>query len=361
LAEEISIELGEVPLALDQAGAFIEEVPSTLAEYLRLYRTEGVRLRKRRGEVATEHDSVTVTFSLTFARLEKKNLAAADLVRACAFLAPDAIPEETLNQPQLSELDFLEAIEEAGRFALVRRNAPNKTVDIHRQVQEVLKDEMDLSTRRLWAECVIHMLALVFPSPLEFRNWTQCERLLPHARAAARHTSDFALDSQAASHLLNDAACYLFNRAEYAEAEPLFHRALAIDKKSLGADHPDTAQSLNNLAALYHRQGHYDQAEPLYQRALEIDENSLGADHPATATALNNLAEVYRNQHHYDRAEPLYQRAIAIREKALGPDDPDTAVTLNNLALLYDSQGHYERAEPLFVRALPILERARGG
>src|SRR5439155_9377292 len=93
-AEQIANEVGGLPLALDQAGAFIEETPSTLDEYLRFYQTEGARLRKQRGEVATDHASVTVTFSLAFNRLEKKNPSAADLLRACVFLAPDAIPEE---------------------------------------------------------------------------------------------------------------------------------------------------------------------------------------------------------------------------------------------------------------------------
>ena len=63
LAARISNEVDGLPLALDQAGAFIEETPSTPAEYLSFYQTEGGRLRKLRGEVAGEHPSVTVHFS----------------------------------------------------------------------------------------------------------------------------------------------------------------------------------------------------------------------------------------------------------------------------------------------------------
>ena len=69
------------------------------------------------------------------------------------------------------------------------------------------------------------------------------------------------------------------------------------------------AMSLNNLAFLYESQGLYGKAEPLYQRALAIDEKLLGADHPNTATSLNNLASLYAFQGLYDKAELLYHRA----------------------------------------------------
>ena len=76
---------------------------------------------------------------------------------------------------------------------------------------------------------------------------------------------------------------------------------------------------------LYDDQGRYAEAEPLYKRALAIQEKALGPDHPDVATALNNLAVLYRHQGRYAEAEPLYKRALAIEEKALGPDHPDVA------------------------------------
>jgi CHAT domain-containing protein len=95
------------------------------------------------------------------------------------------------------------------------------------------------------------------------------------------------------------------------------------------------ARSVNNLAELYDDQGQYLKSEPLHVRALAIDEKVLGPDHPGVATDLNNLAGLYRAQGQYAKAEPLYVRALAIDEKALGPDHPDVANTLNNLAVLH--------------------------
>ena len=88
---------------------------------------------------------------------------------------------------------------------------------------------------------------------------------------------------------LHNVAYFFYLNAIYEGAEPLYRRALEINEKVLGPDHPDTAQILNNLAGLLHDKGDYEGAEPLYRRALEICEKVLGPDHPDTAQILNNL------------------------------------------------------------------------
>jgi len=81
-------------------------------------------------------------------------------------------------------------------------------------------------------------------------------------------------------------------KGDYAGAEPLLRRALAIDEKALGPDHPDVAVDLNNLAKLFETKGDYAAAEPLMRRALAIDEKALGPDHPTTRQLKQNLAHV---------------------------------------------------------------------
>ena len=370
LAAEICEEVDGLPLALDQAGAFIEETPSSLAEYLELYRAGGARLRAERGELAPDHASATVTYSLAFEQVSRNSAAAADLVRLCAFLAADAIPEEVFREgaEHLGEelggaaaepWRLIEAVKEAGRFSLVGRNPADKTLDMHRLVQAVVRDAMDAETRRLWAERAVNALDQTFPWP-EYRNWAQCERLRSHGLAAAELVKSQRIDSEASAGLLGKLGRYLYDRGLFEETEPLLQRSLAIKEKALGPDHPSVATTLNNLAGLYESQGRYEEAEPLYQRALAIWEKALGPDHPSVASTLNNLAALYRSQGRYEEAEPLYQRSLAIKEKALGPDHPSVASTLNNLAALYRSQGRNEEAEPLYQRALTISEKALG-
>ena len=150
-AIEISREMSGLPLALDQAGAFIEETSSTLTQYLRLYREEGARLRAERGDYSVEHpESVAVTFSLSFENVEAANPGAADLLRICAFLGPDTIPEEiliegasalgeTLGAAAAEPIELAQAIKDVGHYSLLRREPEARTLTMHRLVQAVLK------------------------------------------------------------------------------------------------------------------------------------------------------------------------------------------------------------------------------
>ncbi len=157
---------------------------------------------------------------------------------------------------------------------------------------------------------------------------------------------------------LNNLANVYLNQGNYADAEGLYKRALAIWEKALGAGHPAVALALNNLAAVYEKQGKYADAEGLHKRALASREKALGAGHPDVAQSLNNLANVYRAQGKYADAEGLFRRALAIREKTF--NQPDLASTLHNLAIVYEKQGKYADAERHYKRALAIQEKALG-
>jgi hypothetical protein len=55
---------------------------------------------------------------------------------------------------------------------------------------------------------------------------------------------------------------------KYAEAEPLYRRALAIRSQQLGADHPDTVVVLTDLVACHQPQGKDAEAETCLVHAL---------------------------------------------------------------------------------------------
>jgi tetratricopeptide (TPR) repeat protein len=369
-ARQLAEQLGGLPLALDQAGAYIEETFLTLAQYLELYKKEGTRLLKERGEFSGDHPSVFLTFSLAFVELAKRDSTAADLVRLCAFLAPDAIPEEIFakGSTDLGEefkkrvanpLDFAETVKQAAKFSLINRDAQDRSLDIHRLVQEVLKGEMSVEQRRIWAESAVRTVNATLPE-IDFRNWPDCERLLPHIQICRLLIDEFSFEFREAGHLLYQTAHYLTERGQYGGIEPIYQRALTICEKAYGPQDSAVAKILNDLALLYRRLERYAEAEPLYKRSVEIYEKALGPDHPYVATCLDNLARLYDIQGRYAEAELLNKRSQAIFEKALKPDHPDVANNVNNLAMLYHHQGRYAEAEPLYQRALEIRRKELG-
>jgi TIR domain/NB-ARC domain len=159
---EIAQELGGLPLALDQAGAYLEETSCGLDEYLNLYRIRHQELLQRRGKLSLDHPKpVAATWSLSFQQVEQDMPAAAALLQLCAFLDPDTISEEFLTAaaPHLGSLltataadpfKLNEAIEKLMEFSLVRRNSSAKILSIHRLVQVVLKDSMSPDIQRQW-------------------------------------------------------------------------------------------------------------------------------------------------------------------------------------------------------------------
>jgi tetratricopeptide (TPR) repeat protein len=144
-----------------------------------------------------------------------------------------------------------------------------------------------------------------------------------------------------------------------AEAEPLMRRALQIDERSYGPDHPTVATRLNNLAGLLYATNRLAEAEPLYRRALQIDERSYGPGHPEVARDLNNLALLLQATNRLAEAEPLMRRALQIDEHSYGPDHPTVARDLNNLALLLQATNRLAEAEPLSRRAVTLIHAFR--
>ena len=146
----------------------------------------------------------------------------------------------------------------------------------------------------------------------------------------------------------------------FGEAIELYERVLAKRERVLGPDHPDTLTTRNNLAGAYNSVGRFGEAIELYERVLAKRERVLGADHPDTLTTRNNLAAAYGSVGRFGEALELFERVLAERERVLGADHPDTLTARNNLAAAYGSVGRFGEALELFERVLAERERVLG-
>jgi len=313
-AEQIVAELGGHPLALDQAGAYIEAADCPLSEYLPLYQQQRLNFLKDRGPLDWDHpDSVLFTFLLCFKKVSQHSPLAIDLLKLCAFLHPDSIPEEiitkgtaALDQP-LSTLatdqqQRAKAFAALRSYSLIQTNQDNHNEErarsIHRLVQIVLIDSIDQSARQKWAEWAVQAVNCIFPH-VEVDTWQRCQQYLPQAQVCANLIFHYQLASPEASRLLNQAGYYLYKRGRYNEANPFLQRAFTISEQIYGLEHAHTATCLHDLALLYQAQGEYKQAEQLFVRTLAIREQILGPEHPDTATSLNNRAAAAAEQGEY--------------------------------------------------------------
>ncbi len=231
-------------------------------------------------------------------------------------------------------------------------------VRVHRLVQEVVYRQAAPEESAARESAVFQLVKNRDDALKATTSWRNARWELDPMDALARLWA--VLDHPGATWLLNQVGLKLHHLANWTKAEPLMRRALAIDEKNFGPDHPIVAIRLSNLAGLLQDTNRMHKAELLIRRALEIGEKNFGPDHPTVALRLNNLATLLQDTNRLNEAEPLMRRALKIDEKSLDPNHPNIANDLHNLAWLLKETNRMEEAEPLMRRALGIDEKSLG-
>ena len=382
-AAKLAAELGCLPLALEQAAAYIVTNKVSFQDYLKGYRKQRLkRLEKAKPKLGNYPDSVVTTWALNLKEVQKQSAAAAELLRYSAFLHPDAIPfelftrgaHELLGEPLAAALaatkdDLLELYDLLNplcSYSLILVDGESHSYSIHRLVQEVIRSEIDDVGCVNRVELLFRSMRQLVPDKnkdIDYQDWPALAPLAPlvnHVRELAQHYPDGHYASTYAADMFHIVGAYLLERGQYNLAKPLLHEALELRRRWLGNEHIDIAASLDRIARSHQLQGHYSDAEPFYQAALAMRKQLLGDEHPDVATSLNNLAVLCREQGRYSDAESVHQAALAMREKLLGDEHPDVATSLSNLAVLYREQGRLSDAEPLSQSALAMRKRLLG-
>ena len=221
IAQEIVTDMGALPLALDQAGSYIEATHCSLSDYLRLYRSSSLYLLNEREAHVAHPLSFTRTFTQAFAQLERCNARAAEVLIVCAFLAPEAIPEAFFREgathlgPTFEVLAsdpfmFHNAIKALLNYSLLQRNIDTRALKIHRLVQTVLKERLPKPTQHMWMSRLIYALNSIFSLDEIHSNDVQlCKQLLAHALWCITLSEEWKMDEAPRTILMNNVAIYL--------------------------------------------------------------------------------------------------------------------------------------------------------
>ena len=359
-ARAVAEELGRLALALEQAAAYIAKRRLTFSRYLEQWRSNRDEVLAWFDPTVTDYPrSVAVTWQTSVAQLGDGGRR---LLERLAWLAPEKVPESLLDVPVPgAEAENLrDTCDDLTAYSLVTRDADRPFFLVYRLVQDVTRRSLSGEAQlRSLVEALQWISDASKGDARDIRTWPRLEPLAPHMREVVTYADEHSI-GQPTTNVMNQLAGLLYSKALHDQTEPLLRRALAIDEKSFGPEHPDVATRLNNLALLLRATNRLAEAEPLYRRALAIQEKSFGPDHPNVATGLNNLAVLLRATNRLAEAEPLYRRALAIDEKNFGPDHPNVAIRLNNLALLLRATNRRVEAEPLYRRALAIQDKSFG-
>ena len=369
-AAELADELGHLPLALEQAGAYIEETCESFSGYLEAFRSRRKELWARETPPHGYPATVATTWSLAMDRVAEEAPAAAELLSLCSFLSPDDIPRDLLHEgkmhlPRLlasaveDRLQMDQAIAALKRFSLIEVGPD--ALAVHRLVQATVRDRLDDEARRMFCQAAVGVVNAAYRyRRYDVSTWATCERLLPHVLTSAGHGEEIGVAQGETGDLLNKTGMYLLERADFSKARGLLQRALTIGEAAYGPNHPLVATSVNNLGGVLRDQGDLAGARAHFERALTIDEAVYGPNHPRVATIVNNLGIVLQAQGDLAGARAHFERALTIDEAAYGPNHPEVAVDVNNLGDVLRDQGDLAGARAHFKRALTIDEAAYG-
>jgi tetratricopeptide (TPR) repeat protein len=369
-ADELAEALGDLPLALEQAGAYMETTAKPLGEYLKAIHERKMEVLAR-SRPSDYPETVGTTWDISFQAVQEVHPGAIGMLQLFSYLAPDDIPIEQLikgagNLPNSvatvlrDEARRDEALASLRSYSLVSRSEGK--ISVHRLVQAVTRDNLSLQDQRGWAEAAVKLLNDVFPADHidNVQSWAECSNLLPHALAAAGYAEQLVVVPEATGRLLNESGLYLRTRGEFAEARSALERALEIDEQVFGKDHPEVAIGVNSLGLVLRDLGELQEAKKCFERALKIDEKVYGQDHPEVAIRVNNLGLVLRDLGELQEAKKCYERALKIDVKVYGKDHPTVATMVNNLGLALHYLGDLQEAKKCFERALKINEKVYG-
>ena len=360
--------LGGLPLALEQAAAYITVVAGTLAEYLALFQRRRAELLGR-GEPIGYDKTVASTWRVAFDRLQQAAPGAVGLLRLLAFCAPEAIPLSLLLQlrpglpgrlgedagPVLTPLlkDPLaagDAIASLRQYSLVTP-AADGSVSVHRLVQAVTTDQMPAELASQWQQAAAVLIEDAIPGDTALPGtWPICAALLPHAQAA------LANDSAGMARI----ADYLGSSGSYATARDLLGRVLDARQRVLGLEHQDTLSARHVLARWTGDAGDPAAARDQFAALLPAFERVLGSEHPDTLATRYELARMTGYAGDPAAARDQCVALLPVRERIVGPVHRQTLITRHTLARMTGEAGDPAAARDLLGALLPAFERVLG-
>ncbi|MGW4800694.1 tetratricopeptide repeat protein, partial [Nonomuraea sp. NPDC004297] len=325
-ASAVVAELGALPLALEQAAAFMAETGLTLAEYLDLLHGQRAELLAQ-GQAWGYEERVTTTWQLAFRNLTGTSRQAIALLRVLACYSHEVIPYHLLlsrlagrsarelfaadvqrqraygrmpNSRMRLVRDFrlwmsaMAVLQELPRdpvsinaavgalrsHSLIGQPADG-TVAVHRLVQAVTLDQLAPEEQQRWRDAASVLLESVLPDdPADAAAWPRYALLLPHILVALSPVSPG----------MDKTARYLGASGDYRTAKSLFQEICDALTARLGPEHPATLTARHELARWTGELGDAAAARDMYADLLPLRRGQVGPEHPLTLTIRHELA-----------------------------------------------------------------------
>jgi cellulose biosynthesis protein BcsQ/tetratricopeptide (TPR) repeat protein len=348
-AGQVAEVLGDLPLAVATAGAWLAETGFTVSEYLLELERQAPRALSV-SEFTEYRQPVSKTWDVSLNRLQDKSAAAARLFQMCSVMAPRiALPLiystamarvlEPLD-PQLSEPMLIgTVVQEINKLALIKLDHTAGRMHVHRLVQAVVQDRMSLDGIASAQRDVHRILAAARPDGdvEDPATWARFRVIWPHLASSHAMTSL----NESVRQLFIDRVRYLWQRHDLDRGSEIATEVRDCWEAMLAAGlEPTVAESLRrqllhlrfNLGNILRDQARFEDARDLDEAVLAEQRTFLGADHPHTLMTAGSLAADLRALGRYREALDMDEITHPAWTERYGDDYARTLAAANNLA-----------------------------
>ncbi|MFC5819493.1 FxSxx-COOH system tetratricopeptide repeat protein [Nonomuraea harbinensis] len=366
-ADALAEALGDLPLALDQAGAMQSETGMPVREYLTLLRDQTGKLLAE-GRPMEYDVPLTATWALSVTTLREEQPDAVELLHLLAFFGSDPIPRDVFStsrgtvEPPLSgilddPLRFSRGVGALGRYALVQIDRENQTLLVHRLVQALLREDVSESERDRFRLNVQRLLAAAVPGPPDdTATWPTFARLMPHLEP-----SEIARSADpAVRRPMHDMVRYLYQSGNAPGALSLAKACLEAWEADPSSDARDLCTMKRHLSVSLRFVGEYEEAFRVGSQALQDAETALGADDEETLRLTNNHCTDLRAMGRFSESFALATSAAQRHRDVFGDDNERTLRMHTSLALDLTLTSQYEEAERLLKHVYGALRDLYG-
>ncbi|GAA0535419.1 hypothetical protein GCM10010172_15790 [Paractinoplanes ferrugineus] len=360
-ADQLAGRLGDLPLALEQAGGWLGSTAMAVPDYLDLLDRSTAEAMSESAP-AIYNQTVASTVGVAYERLTHTSPAATRLIELLAFMAPEVIPYRMISNKQLTTLlapidqrmydpaRHGSLIQDIGRLGLARvdagtnegKPAPGRRgIVVHRLTQDIVRSRLapaEQSVRKQEIQSVLAEAERGNPDNLENRE--AYEAIRPHLEPSGALTSDRPETRQ----LIIDMTRYLFMRGDYEGCRELAEATLKEWLPRFGADDVWALRLKRTLALVLREQGHEAEAYEMNADSLERLRRTLDDDDPYTLSTASIFGADLRARGEYEKAVSLDERTLRGFREVYGDDHPETLNAASNLGVSLRFVGDFDEA-----------------
>jgi tetratricopeptide (TPR) repeat protein len=379
----LAVQLGYLPLALDQAAGVIAKQDVDYAAYMAKLRALSAGNFLARGEDVEEQPippgvAETVLLAMEAASAADPIGVSIGVIELMAMLSPAVVHRDLLRAAgqagmllgrgrRVAAAMVDQALERLNERSLLGLSLNSQAVSVHRLVAQVVRSGLARQGRLVTAcRAAASAVEASAAALAKHGDHAAVREMIGQITALAENTGAGPGDvgETLARTLTRLRSLALDHLVELGDSTPraieIGEPLIADHERLLGASHPDTVNARDSLAAANEDAGRVAEAIQLLEQTLARQERRLGPDDPDTIRSRNDLARAYREAGRVADAVPLVEQTLAARERLYGADHPSTLASRNNLASAYRATGRPAEAIPLFEKNLAACERLFG-